>query len=104
MNEFKFFGRAIEKPQLQESEKGLKYCNLLIGVDKPYKNQDGVVEVENFKITCFKSLAEDLCEKIKKGKGIIISGRLQENNFTKSNPDNNNYRADLVGERVTYTD
>lgn len=104
MNQFVLFGRAVEKPQLQESEKGFKYCNLLIGVNKTYKNQEGVVEVENFKITCFKSLAEDVCEKAKKGKGIIVNGRLQENNFSKSNPDNVSYRADLVGEHVTYTD
>lgn len=104
MNEFKLLGFAIEKPQLQESEKGLKYCNLLLGVNKPYKNQDGVVEVENFKITCFKSLAEDACEKIKKGKKLLVSGHLSENSYNKNNPENVNYRADLVGERVYYTD
>lgn len=103
MNEFKFYGKAIEKPELKESEKGYKYCNLIIGVNRPYKNQDGDQLVDNFKITLFRTLAEDVCEKLKKGKGIIVSGRLQENNFNK---DDNEiwYKTELVGERVTYTD
>lgn len=103
MNQFVVYGRALDKPQLQESEKGLKYCNLLVGVNKTFKNQDGAVEVENFKVTCFKSLAEDVCQKVKKGKGLLIKGRLSENSY-KSNQDNIILKTDLVGESVTYTD
>lgn len=103
MNEFKFFGRANEKPTLMESEKGFKYCNVLIGVERPYKSQHGEEIIDTFKITCFRTLAEDVCEKLKKGKGLIISGRLQQNNFNKK--DNEIwYNTELVGERIDYTD
>lgn len=103
MNEFKLFGKALEKPELIVSEKGNKYCNVYMGVEKPYKNQEGETDVDSFKITCFKTLAEDLCEKLKKGKKIIIKGRIQQNNFDKDKEEKF-YRPELVGERVWYTD
>lgn len=103
MNEFIFFGKAAEKPKLMESEKGNKYCYVLLDVERNYKNPDGEKLVDNFKITCFRSLAEDVCEKLKKGTKLLITGRLQENNYNK---DDNTilYKTELVGERVTYTD
>lgn len=103
MNNFTFFGKVQEKPQLLESDKGCKYCNIIIGVNRNYKKQDGVELIDDFKITLFQSLAEDVCEKVKKGKGIIISGRLQQNNYNK-NENEVYYRPELVGEKVTYTD
>lgn len=100
MNEFKFYGTALETPILMESESGNKYCNILMGVEKSFKSQDGN-DYDHFKITCFKSMAEDVCEKLKKGGKFIIKGRLQENRFNKENGEAV-YKAELVGERVEY--
>ncbi len=102
MNEFKFYGRAIETPELLESEKGSKYCYLKLNVSREYKSQDGSVGNDDFKIACFKSLAEEASKNVKKGQDIIIKGRLQENNFQKESGEII-YRPELVGERIYYT-
>lgn len=99
MNEFKFYGTALETPTLVESESGNKYCNIYISVDKNFKGQEA--SNDNFKITCFRSVAEDVCDNLKKGDKFIVKGRLQENKFNKENGEPT-YRAELVGERVEY--
>ncbi|MBQ3419677.1 MAG: single-stranded DNA-binding protein [Erysipelotrichaceae bacterium] len=100
MNEFKFYGTALEKPTLLESESGNKYCNLLLSVEKNYKTAEGK-DTDNFKITCFKTIAEDVCEKMKKGSRVIVKGRLQENKYLKDNGEPS-YKTELVGERIEY--
>ena len=100
MNEFKFFGTAMETPVLMESENGNKYCNVFLSVEKNFKTQDGD-DSDRFKITCFRSTAEDICEKLTKGGRVIIKGRIQENKFVKENGEPS-YRPELVGERVEY--
>ena len=101
MNEFKFYGKALETPDLIESDRGNKYCHLLVNVDREYKNSDGKVDNDDFKVTCFKSLAEEVSKNVKKGQKVIVKGRLQQNNFDKENGDIV-YRAELVGEKIFY--
>ncbi|MBR0461506.1 MAG: single-stranded DNA-binding protein [Erysipelotrichaceae bacterium] len=100
MNEFKFFGTALETPVLMESENGNKYCNVFLSVEKNYKTPEGDSN-DNFKITCFRSTAEDVCEKLTKGGKVIIKGRIQENRFNKDSGEPS-YRPELVGERIEY--
>ncbi len=102
MNEFKFYGRALEKPELIETEKGYKYCNLLISVERAYKPVDSP-SYDEFKITLFKNVASEACERIKKGNSLIVKGRLQQNNFDKDSGEIV-YRPELVGEKIYYTD
>ena len=99
MNEFRFRGRALETPELLESEKGSKYAHLFLRVEREYKNSDGTVDTDDFRITCFKSLAEEIEKNVKKGQTLIMKGRLQENNFVKDNGDTI-YRAELVGDKI----
>lgn len=101
MNEFRFYGRALETPELLESEKGSKYAHLFLRVEREYKNSDGTVDTDDFRITCFKSLAEEIEKNVKKGQTLIMKGRLQENNFIKDNGDTI-FRAELVGDKVFY--
>lgn len=102
MNEFKFYGSALETPEMIESDRGNKYCYIKINVSREYKNQDGSVGNDDFKVACFKTLAEEATKNVKKGQNIIIKGRLQENNFQKENGEII-YRPELVGERIYYT-
>ena len=101
MNEFRCCGRALETPELLESEKGSKYAHLFLRVEREYKNSDGTVDTDDFRITCFKSLAEEIEKNVKKGQTLIMKGRLQENNFVKDNGDTI-YRAELVGDKIFY--
>lgn len=100
MNEFILFGKAVDKPDLQESSNGLKYCNLLLEVQPPFTNK----EKELYRITCFKTVAEDCNNNIFAGSKLVIRGRLQDNNFTKEKDGEVVYRSELVGERFTYVD
>lgn len=99
MNEFKFFGKAVEKPELIESEKGYKYCNVLIEVKRSYKNNAGEALSDVFKVTCFKTLAEDIANNVKKGTEMIIDGRITADNFEKDNG-STYYHSEFVGEKI----
>ena len=94
MNEFKLYGTALEMPILIETKNGTTYCNVYMAVDRASGGQD------KFKITFFKSIAEDICENMKKGDKFIVKGCLVEDKFDIS--DNDNSTIELIGKRVEY--
>lgn len=99
MNEFKFYGTVDQKPELSESNKGFKYCSIILNVKRNYKNQDGSYDSDKFKVVFFKNAAEEVYDLVGKGTKVIVSGRIQDNSMLK---DNNEvvYRSELIGERI----
>jgi len=98
MNEFVLNGKVLDEPKIMESEKGNKYTNLLVEVERNYSSGDNGPTTDVFKVVSFKGVADDVCENVKKNTKIIIRGRLQSNNYKKENGDPG-YRAELVGEK-----
>lgn len=100
MNDFICVGKVIEKPELQKTNTGIDFCNLIVASDKPFPNTDGKFEKEDFSITCWKNVAEDVMKKIKEGMSVEIKGRISANNY-RSNDDKFYFKTDLIAERVS---
>lgn len=99
MLDFNCIGRLSEKPEMKKTASGINFCNLVITSNKPFANADGEVEKEDFSITCWKNIAEEVIEKYKPGVLLQIKGRAVANNY-RSNDDKFYYKTDLVAERV----
>lgn len=90
MNEVRIYGRALEAPKLNESERGSKWCNLNLDVDGEY-----------YSFLCCQDLAEEVCHNVEKGQKLIVKGRLSAFNNT-CNEFGIVYRPSLIADEVYY--
>ncbi|MDO4500635.1 MAG: single-stranded DNA-binding protein [Erysipelotrichaceae bacterium] len=99
MNEFKIIGKAVSKPDLSESDKGYKYCSLVLDVKRNYRKEDEDAPVDTYKVVCFNTLAEEATRNIEQGSDVVVIGRLQSNNTEKENG-TVFYRPELIADKV----
>ncbi len=80
MNEFTLIGTLLNVGPLEETSSGIKVVNFYVKADRPFKSN---VAYDEFKVTAFKGLAEDIASKKVFGSDVLIRGRLQANNYSK---------------------
>lgn len=71
MNELKIYVKALETPTLVETEAGSKWCELDV---RDLETGD------TFRFLCYKELAREVCQNVKKGQRFILKGHLSANN------------------------
>ena len=99
MNQFIVIGKVVETPKVKETSTGLKYTQLVLDANRPYKNKEGRYDVDRFSITLWKSLAEECCNNVDAGDALLIKGRVQSNNFEKDG--DVLYRSEMIGDKVS---
>ena len=81
MNKVILMGRLTKDPEISSSASGTTFARYSIAVDRKYK-QEGEPDADFFNCTSFGKQAEFVEKYLKKGTKIIVSGRLQNNNYT----------------------
>ena len=97
MNEFTVLGVLESIGPLEETSSGIKVVNFVITVSRPFKSSQSADE---FKVTAFKELAEDITSSAIIGTSVLVRGRLQSNNYRKD--DKVYYSPELLAEKVLY--
>ena len=97
MNEFTILGVLESVGPLEETSSGIKVVNFVITVQRPFKSNQSADE---FKVTAFKELAEDIVASGIIGTSVLVRGRLQSNNYRKD--DKVYYSADMLADKVLY--
>ena len=97
MNEFTVLGVLENIGPLEETSTGIKVVNLVITVTRPFKSAQSTDE---FKVTAFKELAEDITSSAIIGTSVLVRGRLQSNNYRKD--DRVYYSPELLAEKILY--
>lgn len=97
MNEFTVLGVLESIGPLEETSSGIKVVNFVITVTRPFKSNQSADE---FKVTAFKELAEDITSSAIIGTSVLVRGRLQSNNYRKD--DKVYYSADMLAEKILY--
>ena len=97
MNEFTVLGVLESIGPLEETSSGIKVVNFVITVSRPIKSNQSADE---FKVTAFKELAEDITSSAIIGTSVLVRGRLQSNNYRKD--DKVYYSPELLAEKVLY--
>ena len=92
MNELKICARALESPSLVETEAGSKWCELDVRVDEIG---------DTFRFLCYKELAQEVCQNVKKGQNFILKGHLSANNSFDEKV-GVIYRPLLVADKIFY--
>ena len=97
MNEFNLIGTLVSVGPLEETSSGIKVINFFVKTDRPYRSS---VAFDEFKITAFKELAEEVSSRKIIGNDVLVKGRLQANNYSKD--DRTFYSTELLAEKVMH--
>jgi len=86
-NQVIFQGRITGDAKLEVSSGGRKYCRFSIANNTPRKNQDGTYgEYTSFvRLSLFDDYADRLWQKIKKGRRVLVLGKLFQDKWTDTN-------------------
>jgi len=97
MNGCFLIGKVCEKPTYEEKEK--KEMKMVVRVDHPYRNIDGTLSCDEFKIKLWRGIGEEVKQVCDVGTIVAIRGRL----CSKKESDDN-YNAYIIAESVSYPD
>ena len=102
-NYFLIHGILQNEPVLMDLGEGKKVVNLLIGVQRPFKNINGEYSYDTLKLSLWDYLAEYAATTFKKGRQVGIKGRLAPIEVELGDGKKAIYH-NLVGERVIFSD
>lgn len=81
MNKIIVMGRLVRDPEVSTSTSGTVFARFNIAVDRRFK-REGEPDADFFNCSAFGKIAEHIEKYFKKGIKVIVSGRLQNNNYT----------------------
>ena len=100
-NYFMLVGRIASDVEIKTLEDGRNVLNLLIVVQRPFRNPDGEYENDLLRVTLWESTAEIVSDNVRKGAMIGIKGRIVSTKKVKEDG-SNIYQTELVGERIIF--
>lgn len=81
MNKVILMGRLTRDPEISSSTSGTTFARFSIAVDRRF-SREGEPDADFFNCSAFGKTAEFIERNIHKGTKILVSGRLQNNNYT----------------------
>ena len=81
MNKIILMGRLVRDPEISSSTSGTTFARYSIAVDRRFK-KEGEPDADFINCTSFGKQAEFVVKNLNKGTKIVLSGRLQNNNYT----------------------
>ena len=110
MNQVFIAGRMTRDPQLQLSKGGKAYARVSVAVDREYSREEkkrredaGEQTADFFNIVFFGQTAEFLARNGSRGARVIVSGRMEFNNYTREDGERSTY-AQVVAHNVELID
>jgi len=79
INNIVLIGRLVRDPELRYTGSGIPVANFTLAVERDFKNQQGVKEVDYIKIVVWRKLAEVVANHLSKGRLVAVNGSLQIN-------------------------
>lgn len=81
MNKVIMLARLTKDPDISSSAKGTTFARFGIAVDRRFKGE-GDADADFFNCTAFGKTAEFVEHYLHKGTKVVVSGRLENNNYT----------------------
>lgn len=81
MNKVILMGRLTRDPEVSSSTSGTTFARYSIAVDRKFK-KEGEPDADFFNCTSFGKQSEFVERYLKKGTKVVVTGRLQNNNYT----------------------
>lgn len=93
-------GRLTRDPELRKTQNGTEVTNVGIAVPRDYSDQ-GDVQTDFFDVIAWRTTAEIVAKHFRKGDVIILTGRLQQREYT-DRENNKRKVTEVVADRVYF--
>ena len=93
-------GRLVADPELSMTKSEIHVTSFRIAVDRPYKGKDGTPTADFFNVIAWRSLADFVCRHFKKGKPILLQGRMETRSYTTQEGEKK-YVTELIGTSIS---
>ncbi len=93
-------GRVKETPEVRTTSKGTTVAHMLLDVERPFRNEDGTLTTDTFKIVLWRGIAEECAEHCTPGSMIAVRGRLQSTAYEKEG--SIWYNCEIIAEKVVH--
>ncbi len=100
MNQVILVGRLTNEPEIITLESGKTVLNILLAVQRPYKNEEGNYETDFIDCELWNSVANTTCEYCHKGDLLGVKGRIKTDYYDKE--DETRKVMSVVAEKVTF--
>ena len=77
LNNVILVGRVVEEPQLKVLDGGYKVANIMLAIQKPFRNEENEYESDYVPVQAWMKTAEIICDYIGKGSILGCKCRLQ---------------------------
>ena len=88
-------GRVKEKPEIRTTSKGNTIAYMLLEVERPFRNEDGPLTTDIFRVVLWRGIAEECAASWHEGSVLVVRGRIE----TRSEEGKPHVR--LIGEKVS---
>ena len=101
LNQTVLVGRLTKDPEITTKDSGKKLSSIVLAVQRPYKNANGIYEADFIRCILWNGIAENTCEYCHIGDVVGIKGRLQSDSY-QDEDGNTKYSLEVVAEKVTF--
>lgn len=102
MNKIILMGRLTKNPEVSHSTSGNAFARYDLAVDRKFK-KEGEPDADFFSLVSFGKQAEFVEKYLQKGTKVVISGRLQNNNYTNKEGQKV-YGVQIITEEVEFAE
>ena len=105
VNKVIIVGRLTRDPEIRTTPQGVSVTNFGVATNFVYKNQEGqkTEQVEFHNVVAWRKLAEIVGQYMKKGRRVMVEGRLQTRNW-EANDGTKRQRTEIVADNVIFLD
>lgn len=96
-------GNFVSDPELKTTTNGINVTRFRIAVNRRFTRNGEQPQTDFFDIVAWRGTAEFVCKHFTKGKPILVSGMLLNNNWT-DNEGVKHYAVEVVADEVTFVE
>jgi len=100
LNNVVLIGKVIELPVCVKDESGAKKTTLILEIERPFKDSDGLYHTDCFRVQLWKGIADQIVEFCTIGSLIALKGRLEAFVSNCDMCDGREY--EVIAEKVTF--
>lgn len=93
-------GRLSEDPVIKEYEDGKSMLTINLAVQRSFKNEDGIYEVDFIRCILWNGIASHTSEYCKKGDLVGVKGRIQTRSYEENNE--KKYITEVIVDKVSF--
>lgn len=101
INRVVLVGRLTRDPEMNVSQSNIAVTKFNLAVNRPFTSKDGEQSADFINVVCFRKVAENVNQYVKKGSLVGIDGRIQTRNY--ENKDGQRvYVTEVVADSVQF--